>query len=350
MCNLNNPVNNCEPVYTYPEREAKRAYSLTGLALLVLFLMVQAAASVLMLACQFILPSWVEQGWFMLTLNFVAIYLAGFPFYLLVIKNLPEYSPVKRKMPAGKLFVAVLISIGIIYALSYVTNFFVAGLEAVLGFEIPSGLDETLTSSSLWLAIISAVVVAPIAEEYMFRKLICDRTAVFGEWQSILISGLAFSLFHGSIHQLLYTFALGCFFAFVYIRTGKLIYTIILHFAVNFIGSVPSLLLTEYTDIDAVLEQITESGLTPELFTENATTLILYFAFTFVVLTLMVVGVVLFFVNLKKIVNGADGKYMPRGKRFSIMFGNVGIWIFAALCFFTTLINIFTPVIQELLS
>lgn len=347
---MNNQNQTCEPVYSYPEKEARRAYTLTGLALLVLYLTVQTVASVLMVACQIIFPSLVDQGWFLLALNFVAIYVAGFPFFLLVIRNLPEYSPVKRKMPAGKLAVATLISIGLIYSLSYITNFAVAGLEFILGFEIPSGLDETLASSSLWIAIVSTVVVAPIAEEYMFRKLICDRTAVFGEWQSILISGIAFSQFHGSIHQLLYTFALGCFFAFVYIRTGKLIYTVILHFVVNFIGSVPSLLITEFTNIEQVLEELSVNGLTRELLAENAATLVLYLAFIVVVLSLMVAGVILFFVNIKKIISGADGRYMPRGKRFSIMFGNVGIWIFAAFCFMTVLLNIFSPIIEELLS
>ena len=50
-----------------------------------------------------------------------------------------------------------------------------------------------------------------------------------------------FGLFHGNLNQFVYTFLVGAFWAFIYVKTGRLRYTIYLHMALNFMGSVGSL-------------------------------------------------------------------------------------------------------------
>ena len=71
-----------------------------------------------------------------------------------------------------------------------------------------------------------------------FRKLLIDRTIKYGAGISILISALMFGLYHANLNQLIYSLLVGGFFAAVYVKTGNVIYTILLHMAANFTGSI----------------------------------------------------------------------------------------------------------------
>ena len=43
----------------------------------------------------------------------------------------------------------------------------------------------------------------------MFRKLLIDRIVPFGQRVAVVVSGLAFGLFHGNFYQFFYAFSLG---------------------------------------------------------------------------------------------------------------------------------------------
>ncbi len=88
-----------------------------------------------------------------------------------------------------------------------------------------------------WVTFVIAVLIAPTAEELLFRKLLTERIVKYGELAAVLASGLFFGLFHGNLNQFSYAFLLGLFLGFIYVKTGKLGYTIGLHMAINFIGS-----------------------------------------------------------------------------------------------------------------
>ena len=100
--------------------------------------------------------------------------------------------------------------------------------------EIANPIVETIDSSSIYTNLLLMVIMAPIFEEIIFRKLLIDRTIKYGKGVSILLSALIFGLFHGNLNQFFYAFLIGGFFAYVYIKTGKIIYTILLHLTVNF--------------------------------------------------------------------------------------------------------------------
>ncbi|WP_442856211.1 CPBP family intramembrane glutamic endopeptidase [Butyrivibrio sp. MC2021] len=85
---------------------------------------------------------------------------------------------------------------------------------------------------------IMVAVLAPIFEELVFRKLIIDRTIRYGELMSIVFSSLAFGLFHCNLYQVFYAFVLGLILGYVYVRTGNIILTIIMHMCVNASSSV----------------------------------------------------------------------------------------------------------------
>ena len=334
------------PVIEYPYADAKKAYRRVGAALFALILAVQLSAIVLSAVVYAVFPSIADTSWFMIVFNWICLYGIGAPFYYLIMKKAPAITPPKKKMGGGSFAVAALMAVGLIFSLNLITVIIITALEYAFDITLTSNLDALLGNANIWLAVISTVVVAPLLEELFFRRMICDRLTQYGEWQAILFSALAFSMFHTSIHQALYAFGLGCLFGLVYVRTGKLRYTVILHAIVNFVGSVPGLLMMKYGVEDIVLEfsELSAGGdmeKAMEFFEANLVPILCYLMYSMVLFSVTIAGVVLCFVFLKKIITSADGKLMPRRKRFSTMFSGVLTVLFFVICIGLTVAAMF---------
>ena len=75
------------------------------------------------------------------------------------------------------------------------------------------------------------------------------------------VSALVFGLAHGNFYQFFYAFLLGLIFAYIYLRTGKVRYSMMLHMMVNFCGSVIPILLMRVADeneVAAILASVTQ--------------------------------------------------------------------------------------------
>jgi hypothetical protein len=103
---------------------------------------------------------------------------------------------------------------------------------------------------------------APIFEELIFRKFLIDRTYKYGERNAIILSGLMFGLFHTNLGQFFYAFIIGAIFAWVYIRTGNILYSMSMHLLINLLGGTVPILLLSHVDISSISEMSTQ-----ELFT-----------------------------------------------------------------------------------
>lgn len=111
--------------------------------------------------------------------------------------------------------------------------------------DITNPVETLISSADIWLNLILISILGPIFEEIFFRKLLIDRTIKYGARVSIITSAIIFGFFHGNISQFFYAFLLGGFLGYVYIKTGKIIYTIMLHIIVNLMGSVVSTFVVE---------------------------------------------------------------------------------------------------------
>lgn len=82
---------------------------------------------------------------------------------------------------------------------------------------------------------ISSIIVAPIFEEIIFRKhMFTKLSQKYTLNTSILISSFCFSLIHlPRYRNLLPTFIFGIICCLIYIKTKRIVYTIILHFIGN---------------------------------------------------------------------------------------------------------------------
>ncbi|OJF91371.1 CPBP family intramembrane glutamic endopeptidase [Alkalibacterium sp. 20] len=133
----------------------------------------------------------------------------------------------------------------------------------ISSFALSFMVDASPTESSTWL-IISAVILAPITEEFIFRGLILNKWAEkSSNTRALIISSLLFGVLHfGSF--IIPQFIGGLLYGIVYIKTKKLIYPILMHVINNLIAV--SLLLfptTESNDVFSVPQLIEE--MTPVL-------------------------------------------------------------------------------------
>ena len=98
-------------------------------------------------------------------------------------------------------------------------------------FEIKSGFDLLL--GTIFIAILPAV-----CEEILFRGIILQGLRRFGDVFAIIVSALFFMLMHTNPSQTLYPFLSGLVLGFVFIKTGDIKYSILIHFLNNFLGVV----------------------------------------------------------------------------------------------------------------
>ncbi|WP_394219601.1 CPBP family intramembrane glutamic endopeptidase [Halobacillus trueperi] len=122
------------------------------------------------------------------------------------------------------------------------------------GSENTMGLMEIARESPLFILL--PVVFAPITEEIIFRKIIFGsiykRTNF---WLAVLVSALVFGAFHFDFSHMLVYFSMGVVFAFLYVKTKRIITPIVAHMAMNSFVVVSQYFLTE-EDIRRMQEQL----------------------------------------------------------------------------------------------
>lgn len=238
-----------------------------------------------------------------LVISSVAINFIALPLIVGMVWRVPAVTLPQHKLGVGKWFVAFLMS----YVLMYLTNLlglFMTGVLGVIkGTPVVNPLEQVVSGLSPVTAFVLMVMLAPVVEEVVFRKVLIDRIAVYGEGIAILISGLMFGMFHGNLNQFAYAFGLGVFFGFIYVKTGRLRYTILLHAAINFMGSIPGIIMLKWM----------ESDMRPFFF---------YSAF---ILMLVIAGIICWALHIKKIRLEAGQKEIPKGQRFRTTICNLGM-------------------------
>lgn len=141
----------------------------------------------------------------------------------------------------GRVLVSAL---GLVYLSNLLTLFLTQLLGTLRGQAVTNPVDS-LAGYPIALNLLLGCVIAPLSEEYLFRRLLLDRLRPYGDKFALLASALCFGLFHGNVNQLLYAFTVGALFAYVVLRTGCLWQSVLLHALVNFtsVGLVPLLTL-----------------------------------------------------------------------------------------------------------
>lgn len=177
-------------------------------------------------------PSLLQSPFFLWILSTGSAYGVGIPAACLVLRGLPIRLPERRPMAPSGFGKALVTALGLIYLSNLLTLMLTQLLGALRGQAITNPVDS-LASYPTVLNILLGCVIAPVAEEFLFRRLLLERLRPYGDRFAILTSALCFGLFHGNLNQFFYAFTVGALFAYVILRTGCLWQTILLHALTN---------------------------------------------------------------------------------------------------------------------
>ena len=242
------------------ENDAKSYFSRFGwfaFAFMLINILVQNVIAVIVAT---FFPSVYSHYLFMEFLSIVPFYCIALPIAYNILRPLPTEDPIKEKIKPTELLGCACISMALMMVGNYISQIFVSFFMVMRGAELQNPVADSVMSMPHWATLVFVCIIPPILEELFFRGLLCRKLTVLGEAYAIILPSAFFALAHGNFFQVFYAFVLGCFFSLVYIRTGKLVYTIILHMLINLMGSfVPSLIL-EYVDINAMLDAVSNGS------------------------------------------------------------------------------------------
>ena len=91
-----------------------------------------------------------------------------------------------------------------------------------------------------WILLVCVVIISPVFEELLFRKVLLEELLPYGKVTAILISSMLFGMLHANLEQFLYTIFMGIVCANIVLITGKVRYAIYLHMAFNLFGAIIS--------------------------------------------------------------------------------------------------------------
>ena len=301
--------------------KAKKDFSRLGFALL-LFLTLGTA---LQLGAQFLLsrPGFPDSALLRWGLGYIVpLYAVGVPAALLVMRRVPAEKAAPRPLPGGSILAYLLMCFPIMYGGNLIGT--------MLSVMFSGGSAENpllgVAMDSSWIQIVVLAVLAPLFEEFIFRKQLIDRIGRYGEKTAIFFSALTFGLFHGNLYQFFYAFGLGLLFAWIYTRTRRLRYTVFLHMCVNFLGSVVAPWILNHTDLRAV-EDLAAGSMDVDL--KGVAAIELY---GLCILGLSIAGLVLLIRRRKRFVLEPTAEQLPRGTGFRVSCLNPGVLLFALVC------------------
>lgn len=283
------------------------------------------------------IPEIAESTDMLLLAGMLPCYFIGYPIILFLFKKIPTQMDAEpKKMRFSHLIITFLMAYAIMYLSNFIGNILVGLFEKVKEAPVENVLEQLLNEISPVTTLIIAVILAPVFEELLFRKAVVDRTAKYGDGISMVFSGLLFGLFHGNFSQFAYAFFLGMFFAFIYLKTKNIMYPIILHILVNFMGSsVPMYVMnnSNYMEYEAKLMELMNSpGYTDEAATalamEYVDGITMMFAYLLMMVIILIVGIVFLVRRRKQFVLTPGEITIEKNERLRAMCFNPGMILF----------------------
>ena len=172
-----------------------------------------------------------------------------------------------------------------------------------------------------------------------------DRLSRFGDVVAILVSSVAFGLFHGNFYQFFYSTMLGIILGFVYTKTGKWLYTAILHMVINFFGSVVALPMIRIYERMAENALLLEAGEKIDMLQFMSDAMIVG-SYSVIEYAMMISGIILliyaFMKKKVKVENNAE-LYLPNGEIAKNALINVGTILFVITSMILFAVSVLIP-------
>ena len=139
------------------------------------------------------------------------------------------------------------------------------------------------------------VIIAPLFEEFWFRGIVMESLRPYGNGFAIFVSGILFGMTHANFSQFFYATVIGICLGYIAVSTDSIVTTTIMHAMFNGISGLLLLFIT-FDDVGNYLlaKQRGEEGVQTPI-------VICYLIFCFIVIMLMIIGMLMAIVKIRKI-------------------------------------------------
>lgn len=335
------PIANRNPFFEWL-KQTRRDFSRIGASLCLMVVIWYALATVLEGALYAAVGGKGEApNWVTYVGSGVPLYLIAMPIAVMLMGKSTVIETRKFDMKPGLFFKLLLMCLPMMWAGSV----FGSMLSMVLSNgEATDRVADLAMQTNIW-NVVFLVIVGPIFEEWLFRKQLIDHTRKYGEKTAILLSGLAFGLFHMNLFQFFYAFLLGLMFGYVYTRTSKLRYSTAMHMIINFNGGVLAPWVLTRVDLDQ-LEKVSEAAengnaaAMEQWASQNVEGLAIMLVYFVLYGAVILAGFVLLIRNFKRFEFYTTPEELPRGTRAKTVCGNVGMIMFIMVTCMLTAVNL----------
>lgn len=335
------PIANRNPFFEWL-KQARRDFSRIGASLCLMVVIWYALATVLEGALYAAVGGKGEApNWVTYVGSGVPLYLIAMPIAVMLMGKSTVIETRKFDMKPGLFFKLLLMCLPMMWAGSV----FGSMLSMVLSNgEATDRVADLAMQTNIW-NVVFLVIVGPVFEEWLFRKQLIDHTRKYGEKTAILLSGLAFGLFHMNLFQFFYAFLLGLMFGYVYTRTSKLRYSTAMHMIINFNGGVLAPWILTRVDLDQLdkVSQAAENGNAAAMeqwASQNVEGLAIMLVYFVLYGAVILAGFVLLIRNFKRFEFYTAPEELPRGTRAKTVCGNVGMIMFIMVTCMLTAVNL----------
>ena len=304
----------------------KQCFSRIGAAYFTLAAVTMVLQTLVVAFVMLFAPTFQNSGAYLWVVSLAPMYLVAVPTCAAMMRRVPAGRPEERTLGGKNFWKALLICFGVMY-LGNMVGILVTQLIGMLrGHPVENDLTSVMENSSVLANFVFTVLLAPVIEETLFRKLLIDRVRQFGSGLAVVLSGVMFGLFHGNFSQFFYAAGVGVVFAYVYVRTGRLRYSVAMHMIVNFMGAVVAPYMLGLMGDAAELPErlLTDPGLM-----RGFAVVMLY---AFALIACAIAGVVLLIREHRRLVWEPGACPLPRGARLRVSMGNGGMIAFVLIC------------------
>ncbi len=168
--------------------------------------------------------------------------------YCLMTKYNPRELFRKESLHTGEIIRSALIIL-MLQQVSFFCTVFLSVLLDSFGLHVPS-LNTVYEHTVPTYAVnaFSSIILAPIAEELVYRGIVLRCAAKISRRFAIFFSAFLFGIMHANPYQFILGFLTGIILAIITIRTGSLLPAILCHMLNNLVATIPS--MVEYVSPD----------------------------------------------------------------------------------------------------
>lgn len=218
-------------------RRCRRVFSRVGWALAALMLLQVLGQYLLQYLTALAAPGLLYRESCLYVLAAAASYGIAFPAALLILRTLPAQPGEEKRALTGRQGAGLwLMALGCLYLSNMLTLALIGAFSDAYGAPIPNPLENTAAQGVVFNLALGCLL-APVAEELLFRRTVIDRLRPWGEGFAVCASALLFALVHANPYQMLYAFTVGLILGCVYLYTGGVRWTMALHAGLNLVSA-----------------------------------------------------------------------------------------------------------------